>query len=139
MEEIIFEDPIPKDTFSWKDFPKLIFYRRMLIILFIKCCAEEVIRNGKLLQKRRCMACDYDHPSERRSHIAHGECDLSLIVSSHYNVLLLKLYRETEEKVCKHFRKICLERDISEQIMAEFIKELEINYTTNADGMNGAI
>lgn len=47
--EIIYEDPEPNDAFSWKNLPKSIFYRRMLTILFLKCSAEEVIRNGKML------------------------------------------------------------------------------------------
>lgn len=138
--EIIYEDPEPNDAFSWKKFPMSIFYRRMLTILFLKCSAEEVIRNGKLFKKRRCMACDYDHPSERRPHIEGIEgCDLSTIVSCYYHDLLVKTYKDAEETVFKDFIKICNERNIPQSVMLDFVDWLKYIYRTNADGVNGAI
>lgn len=138
--EVIYEDPELNDAFSWKNFPKATFYRKMLTILFIKCCAEEVIRNGKLFRKRRCMACDYDHPSERRPHIGEfWECDISSILCMYYHDLLVKTYEDAEETIFKDFVKICDERNILQSVMLDCVDWLNYNYKFNVDGMNGAI
>ena len=42
---------------------------RIWMVLFVKCCSEDVIKKGKMSQKGLCMGCDYDHPSERRKHM----------------------------------------------------------------------
>lgn len=86
------------------------------------------------------MAWDYDHPSERRPHIEGiGEGDLSTIVSVYYHDLLVKTYKNAEEKLFKNFIKICHERNISQSVMSDFVDWLNYNYRTNADGVNGAI
>lgn len=86
------------------------------------------------------MAWDYDHPSERRPHIEGiGEGDLSTIVSVYYHDLLVKTYKNAEEKLFKNFIKICHERNISQSVMSDFVDWLNYNYRTNANRVNGAI
>lgn len=86
------------------------------------------------------MACDYDHPSERRPHIEGiGECHLSTIVSLYYHDLLVKTYEDAEKTVFKDFIKICNERNIPQSVMLDFVDWLKYIYRTNAGGVNGAI
>lgn len=86
------------------------------------------------------MACDYDHPSERRPHIGEfWECDISSIVSMYYHDLLVKTYEDAEETIFKDFVKICDERNIPQSVMLDFVDWSKYNYKFNVDGMNGAI
>lgn len=68
------------------------------------------------------MACDYDHPSERRPHIGEfWECDISSILCMYYHDLLVKTYEDAEETIFKDFVKICDERNILQSVMLDCV------------------
>lgn len=125
---------IVNSILSLREIPKADFYKRILMVLFIKCCSEDVIKKGKMSQKGLCMGCDYDHPSERRKHVLGLQCNLRIFIFLHFDQLLGITFKDND--YLDNFITILRGRHIPENIVTEFTDYIEKKNEKDAKDIN---